>query len=211
MPGSLAAAERAAAEQPNPSPRETVTGIGGFFYRAHDPKALEQWYRDHLGIPLTPQTLTDPVWQQQAGQTLVSAFSEGTKYFGSDLSKQWMINFRVGNLARLVAQLQAAGIAVKVDDTTYPNGRFDKRRQGKSRIATLSVPSTDYRPVGSKFQRASPCFSCNCRKPTERSRSVRLYDNLQFVVGETLQIHMAMVTQRIHICEAQHQQHPPRL
>ena len=115
-----------AAQQPTPTTttRETVTGIGGFFYRAHDPKALEQWYHDHLGILLTPQTLTDPVWQQQAGQTLVSAFPETSKYFGPDLSKQWMINFRVSNLARMVAQLQAAGVAVKVDDNTYPNGRF---------------------------------------------------------------------------------------
>lgn len=35
-----------------------------------------------------------------------------------------MINFRVGNLDRLAAQLQAAGIAVKVDATSYPYGRF---------------------------------------------------------------------------------------
>lgn len=121
LPGSASAAQQSTSPS---TARETVTGIGGFFYRAHDPRALEQWYHDHLGIPLTPQTLNDPVWQQQAGQTLVSAFPETSKYFGSDLSKQWMINFRVGNLGRLVAQLQAAGIPVKVDDTTYPNGRF---------------------------------------------------------------------------------------
>lgn len=35
-----------------------------------------------------------------------------------------MINFRVANLQRMVAQLKAAGIAVDVDATTYPNGRF---------------------------------------------------------------------------------------
>ncbi len=102
--------------------KEVVTGIGGFFYRAHDPRALEQWYHEHLGIPTTPQTLTDPVWHQQAGQTLFSAFSETTKYF--DLTRQFMINFRVNDLDRLVAQLQAAGVTVKVDPETYPNGRF---------------------------------------------------------------------------------------
>jgi predicted enzyme related to lactoylglutathione lyase len=35
-----------------------------------------------------------------------------------------MINFRVGNLDRLVAQLRASGIDVSVDPQTYPNGRF---------------------------------------------------------------------------------------
>ena len=28
---------------------EKVAGIGGFFFRAHDPKALGQWYQQHLG------------------------------------------------------------------------------------------------------------------------------------------------------------------
>ncbi len=124
---NLISSSLVSAQQPattKPSTKETVIGIGGFFYRAHDPKALEHWYQEHLGIPATPQTLTDPVWHQEAGQTLFSAFPETTKYFGADLTKQWMMNFRVGNLDRLVAQLQAAGIAVKVDPETYPNGRF---------------------------------------------------------------------------------------
>jgi len=27
-----------------------VTGIGGLFFRAHDPTALGHWYQQHLGI-----------------------------------------------------------------------------------------------------------------------------------------------------------------
>ena len=27
-----------------------VTGIGGFFFRAEDPKALGAWYAEHLGV-----------------------------------------------------------------------------------------------------------------------------------------------------------------
>ena len=31
-----------------------VTGIGGVFLRARDPKALAAWYAQHLGIELSP-------------------------------------------------------------------------------------------------------------------------------------------------------------
>lgn len=120
LPECIAAQQQPAA---NPSAKETVTGIGGFFFRASDPKTLSQWYQDHLGISITPQRIDDPVWQQQAGQTVFAPFPEKTSYFG-DPAKQWMINFRVKDLDRLAAQLQAAGIAVKLDPTTYPNGRF---------------------------------------------------------------------------------------
>jgi predicted enzyme related to lactoylglutathione lyase len=121
LPRSLASAEQVpAADHPT---KETVTGIGGFFFRAHDPKALEQWYQEHFGVFVTPKSANDPVWQQQAGPTVFSPFPESTKYFG-DTSKQWMLNFRVRDLDKMAAQLEAAGIAVNVDPATYPNGRF---------------------------------------------------------------------------------------
>ena len=31
---------------------QRVTGIGGIFFKARDPKALAAWYREHLGIPV---------------------------------------------------------------------------------------------------------------------------------------------------------------
>ena len=122
LPESILSAQRIpiAADEPR---KERVTGIGGFFFRAKDPKALAQWYQDHLGILVTPERTGDPVWTQQSGPTSFTPFPEKTSYFG-DPSKQWMINFRVGNLDRLAAQLQAAGIVVKVDATTSPYGRF---------------------------------------------------------------------------------------
>ena len=121
LPGSLAAAQATPAA--TALPKEKVTGIGGFFFRAHDPKTLAQWYQDHLGVSVTPQTANDRVWQQQAGPTSFTPFPEKTGYFG-DATKQWMINFRVDDLDKMAAQLQAAGIEVKVDPTAYPYGRF---------------------------------------------------------------------------------------
>ena len=73
---------------------EKVAGIGGLFFRAHDPKALANWYLQHVGIALEPASEGGPVWQQEAGPTVFSPFPETTKYFG-DPQKVWMVNFRV--------------------------------------------------------------------------------------------------------------------
>jgi predicted enzyme related to lactoylglutathione lyase len=102
---------------------EVVLGIGGVFFRARDPDALAAWYRQHLGVTTVPANYEDPVWQQQAGPTAFAPFEESTSYFGNP-RRQWMVNFRVRSLAAMVAQLQAAGIAVQIDPQTYPNGRF---------------------------------------------------------------------------------------
>ncbi len=102
---------------------ERVTGIGGLFFRARDPQALSRWYATHLGVTPDPKSSNDPVWQQETGPTVFSPFPETTKYFGDPL-KAWMINFRVRSLDKMVAQLQAAGVTVKVDPQAYPNGRF---------------------------------------------------------------------------------------
>ena len=36
---------------------ERVLGIGGFFFRAKDPKAIARWYADNLGVTLTPSAV----------------------------------------------------------------------------------------------------------------------------------------------------------
>jgi predicted enzyme related to lactoylglutathione lyase len=97
---------------------EKVAGIGGLFFRAHDPQGLTKWYQEHLGVSPTPTKAGDIPWEQEAGTTAFSPFSETTKYF--DASKRWMINFRVHNLDRMVAQLRKAGIEVEVNpDESY--------------------------------------------------------------------------------------------
>jgi predicted enzyme related to lactoylglutathione lyase len=126
LPKSVAAASGQTSPQtfaPNQLPNERVTGIGGFFFRAHDPKALAQWYQDHLGVFVVPQSKNDPVWNQQSGPTAFQPFPDKTSYFG-DATKAWMINFRVSDLDKMIAQLRDRGVAVDVDAQAYPNGRF---------------------------------------------------------------------------------------
>jgi predicted enzyme related to lactoylglutathione lyase len=106
-------------------PMERVLGIGGFFFRAKDPKALALWYQDNFVVTLTPESYDGTPWRQEAGTTVFAPFKADTTYFG-DMSRQWMINFRVKSLDRMVAQLTARGIKVEVNAETYPNGRFAK-------------------------------------------------------------------------------------
>jgi glyoxylase I family protein len=104
---------------------ERVDGIGGFFFRAKDPKALAKWYEDNLGINPVPSSYGMPSWRTEAGTTVFAPFPKDTSYFG-DPTQQWMINFRVRDLDKMTAQLRANGIAVEVDPELYPNGRFGK-------------------------------------------------------------------------------------
>ena len=102
---------------------EKVLGIGGMFFRARDPDKLAAWYRDHLGVTPVPTDYGKEPWRQEAGATVFAPFPDSTGYFG-DPGKSWMINFRVRDLAAIVAQLRASGIIVDVDKETYPNGLF---------------------------------------------------------------------------------------
>src|SRR5579864_8341694 len=124
---------------------EKVTGIGGFFFRAKDPKALALWYQQHLGILTIPTSDGETSWQQESGATAFTPFPETSKYFG-DASKVWMLNFRVRDLDKMAAQLQAAGIAVKIDPESYPYGRFGRLHDPEGNPIELWQPAKPAAP-----------------------------------------------------------------
>jgi predicted enzyme related to lactoylglutathione lyase len=101
---------------------ERVTGIGGVFVHARDPDALGRWYRDNLGVALPPESYDVPCWWQEAGPTVLAAMPVVPGMVSE--SHPWSLNFRVGDLEAMVAQLRVAGLTVEVDPETYPNGRF---------------------------------------------------------------------------------------
>jgi len=119
---------------------EKVTGIGGMFFRAKDPKSLAKWYRDQLGVALVPSNSEELPWRQEAGPTAFAPFAETTAYFG-DSGKVWMINFRVRDLDAMMAQLRAAGIKVEPDLHSYPNGRFARLHDPEGNPIELWEPA----------------------------------------------------------------------
>jgi len=108
-----------------------VTGIGGIFLRARDPKALSAWYAQNLGIVLSDYGGATFLWSDEVpattGSTTWSLFPENTKYFGPGTAagpQAAMVNYRVDDLDALLEQLKAAGVTIdpKREDASY--GRF---------------------------------------------------------------------------------------
>lgn len=104
-----------------------VTGIGGVFFKCKDPKAVNEWYKTHLGFDTTPYG-TNFKWKDaedatKKGNTQWNLFPENTKYFEPS-AKEFMINYRVDDLDALVAQLKTEGVTVVDKIETYDYGKF---------------------------------------------------------------------------------------
>jgi predicted enzyme related to lactoylglutathione lyase len=102
-----------------------ITGVGGIFFKAKDPKALAAWYRDVLGMPMeawggamlhydAPKHPSVLVW---------TAFPASTKYFEPSTA-DFMINYAVDDLNAFLARLKAKGVAVIKQTDDDANGRF---------------------------------------------------------------------------------------
>jgi predicted enzyme related to lactoylglutathione lyase len=101
-----------------------VTGIGGFFFRAREPEALNRWYAEHFGVVMIEsRSYEDPGWFQDRGETVFAAFSQESDSFGAP-GKSWKINLRVDDLDGMVDRLRKAGVSIEPHAETYPNGRF---------------------------------------------------------------------------------------
>ena len=89
-----------------------VIGIGGVFIKAKDPKALQAWYRDVLGMDVSEwgaQMYNEP----EHGRTysVWNAFASDTKYFQPS-TREFMVNLRVDDLDGLLARLRERGANV---------------------------------------------------------------------------------------------------
>lgn len=102
-----------------------VTGFGGFFFKAKDPKALAAWYQAHLGLKVESWGGVAFRWADDSptGTTAWSPFAADTSYFAPS-SAPFMVNFRVADLHGLLAALRAEGCQVldKVDESEF--GKF---------------------------------------------------------------------------------------
>ena len=110
----------------NNTPKK-VTGIGGVFFKCKDPKKITAWYKTNLGLNTNPYGATFE-WYEGAdstkkAQTQWTPFPEKTKYF-SPSKKEFMINYRVKNLTKLVAELKQNAVTIVDTMETYDYGKF---------------------------------------------------------------------------------------
>ncbi len=99
-----------------------VTGLGGAFVRANDPKALYAWYEKHLGISSEPHGCFTFPHETQRAQIAVAFFAKSSDYF--PVSQPAMLNFQVEDLDALLEKLIAAGVPVDPKREDYDYGRF---------------------------------------------------------------------------------------
>jgi predicted enzyme related to lactoylglutathione lyase len=98
-----------------------VTGFGGAFLRAKDPKALYAWYEQHLGLA-SPHGCFVFETANQRGDIAVSFFRAENDYFPT--GQPAMLNFQVDDLDALLDRLVAAGVEVDPKRDAHEYGRF---------------------------------------------------------------------------------------
>lgn len=106
-----------------------VTGLGGVFFKASDPKKIKQWYEKHLGMKMDPYGYSfqwkelDKVDTTTPASTAWSPFKDDSQYFKPS-EKPFMFNYRVENLVELMILLKAEGVEIVGEIEVHPYGKF---------------------------------------------------------------------------------------
>lgn len=105
-----------------------ITGIGGVFFKSTgDHQALAAWYVKNLGIKLEPWGGAILRWPddtaEDKGLTVWNLAAKDSEWFAPSRS-QFMINYRVDDMAGLIAQLQSNGVEILKGPEKHENGLF---------------------------------------------------------------------------------------
>lgn len=104
-----------------------VNGIGGIFFKCKNPQKIKEWYAKNLDLKtdeygaLFEFRNTDNPSERNYLQW--SPFKEDTSYF-SPSEKEFMINYRVGDLEALMLELKESGVTILDEIETYEYGKF---------------------------------------------------------------------------------------
>ncbi len=123
-------------EENNPKNEKTVnndstpkvTGIGGIFFISDNPHETQEWYTKNLGIEINgwgsssfeSRNINNP---DEINSLQWKPFKKDDDYFAPS-KKQFMINYQVQNIEKLVAQLKENGVTLLDSIVTYDYGKF---------------------------------------------------------------------------------------
>jgi len=99
----------------------SITGFGGVFLRANDPKALNQWYEQHLGLVKADGAFSFPVPTQHP-HVVFCLFKQDDAYFPP--AQKAMINLQVDDLDGVLDRLISEGVTVDEKRESYDFGKF---------------------------------------------------------------------------------------
>lgn len=124
---------------------QRVTGIGGIFFKAQDPKALADWYQRHLGLDIQDWGGAQFRWNlpgEAEGYTVWCPFPADTTYFRPSLT-DWMLNLRVADLDGLLAILKTEGVHVVDRHEHSEQGKFGYIQDPEGTLIELWEPAGD--------------------------------------------------------------------
>ncbi|MCF8374152.1 MAG: VOC family protein [Bacteroidales bacterium] len=109
------------------SSRKKVTGVGGIFIKSNNPEKMRDWYAKHLGMIVNEYgslfEFRDSDNPDQKGYLQWSPFEKNTEYFKPS-EKEFMINYRVENIEKLVEEFKENGVLVLDEIESYEYGKF---------------------------------------------------------------------------------------
>jgi predicted enzyme related to lactoylglutathione lyase len=99
-----------------------VLGVGGVFFKAADPKAVNAWYARVLGFEISDWG--GATWPHPAlGQSTWNAFSADSDYFAPSTAP-FMVNFVVDDLDGVLAKARSEGVEPVGEPMTEVYGKF---------------------------------------------------------------------------------------
>ena len=99
----------------------SITGFGGAFLRAKDPKALYAWYEQHFGLTRSNGCFEFPASAQRA-QVVLAFFGQEDEYFPT--AQKAMLNLHVDDLDGVLDRLIEEGVSVDPKRDRYDFGSF---------------------------------------------------------------------------------------
>ena len=105
-----------------------ITGLGGVFIKAKDPKTLAAWYEEFLGIGFNNNSYVDLPFTDEEGKittgyNVLSFFKADDNYFDPS-DKQVMLNLRVHDLFALLEELKKKKVTIVGDPVDEEYGKF---------------------------------------------------------------------------------------
>ncbi|HEY0046698.1 MAG TPA: VOC family protein [Flavobacterium sp.] len=104
-----------------------VTGVGGIFFFSDNPKETKDWYSKNLGLDtddygssFQSRNIHNP---DEINILQWSPFKKDSDYFAPS-KKEFMINYTVQNIEKIVDNLKENGVTILDDIVTYDYGKF---------------------------------------------------------------------------------------